>query len=242
MRDHDSFEQFTHDYWSYYRELEDDFLATRKYVSFDPDNYSTYSIEYLKLFQAACSEIDVLGKSMAYAVNHSLRPNGKNINILKWWFEIQDSYFVSSKQDITYMGKQPTDRLSEAACLFLGTTKIKPWDSFRVEKYTAKDHSTRVRAVNDSMPLWWLSYNKVKHSRISLITQKNEKPNYSKANLGNVIYALSALYILEKAYMEAIGTQDDIESFFDQSKLFVKRAFVTSKDIDSLFMQSRSFD
>lgn len=35
MRNHNSFAQFVYDYWSYYRELEDDFLATRKYVSFD---------------------------------------------------------------------------------------------------------------------------------------------------------------------------------------------------------------
>lgn len=236
-RNHNSFEQFVYGYWSYYRELEDDFLATRKYVSFDPANYSTYSIEYLKLYQAVCSEIDVLGKSMAYAINHSFKPEDRKNNILKWWFEVQDSYCVSPEQGIAYIENQPTDKLYEAACLFLGVTEIVPWRSFRTEQYIAKDNSTRIRAVNSSVPAWWSSYNKVKHNRISLTINKNEKPNYSKANLGNLINAFGALYLLEKSYMESIGTQDDVESFFDQSRLFVKREFMTSGNIAKLFVQ-----
>lgn len=235
-RNHNSFEQFVYEYWSYYRELEDDFLATRKYVSFDSANYQTYSIEYLKLYQAVCSEIDVLGKSMAYAINHSFKPeDGKN-NILKWWFEIQDSYRVSSMQSIAYAGERPTDKLYEASCLFLGVTKIMPWKSFRTEQYTAKDNSTRIRTVNKSVPPWWSSYNDIKHNRVSLAIHKGEKSNYSKANLGNLINALGALYLLEKSYMESIGTQDDIEAFFDESRLFVKREFMTSEDIAKLFV------
>ncbi|WP_147271344.1 hypothetical protein [Eggerthella lenta] len=60
-------------YWEYYRELEDDFLATRKYVSFHEANASTFSLEYLKLFQAVCSEIDVVGKAMAAACNQEFK-------------------------------------------------------------------------------------------------------------------------------------------------------------------------
>lgn len=237
MRNHNSFAQFVYDYWSYYRELEDDFLATRKYVSFDSANYSTYSIEYLKLYQAVCSEIDVLGKSMAYAVNHSFKPEDRKNNILKWWFEIQDCYYASRKQGIAYIEGQPTNKLYEADCLFLGVKKIVPWSSFRTEQYTAKDNSTRIRAVNSSVPAWWSSYNKVKHNRITLGSRKNENVNYSKANLGNLIDALGALYLLEKSYMESIGTQDDLESFFNQSRLFLNREFATSGDIEDLFIQ-----
>lgn len=230
-----SFKQFVRDYWSYYRELEDDFLTTRKYVSFVPANYSTFSIEYLKLYQAVCSEIDVLGKSMAHAVNHNFKPNDKRNNILKWWLEVQDSYCVSSEQGVSYIGKRSTSKLSEAICLFLGAAEIRPWDSFRTESYVASNGSVRVRPVNNSTPSWWSSYNKVKHNRISLAINEDEEPNYSKANLGNLIYALSALYLLEKAYMEAVGTQEDIESFFDQSRLFARSAYAASGDIDELF-------
>lgn len=172
---------------------------------------------------------------MAYTVNNNFKPNDKKNNILKWWFEIQDTITVSPHQGIAYEPASATKKLSEATCLFLGTMELKPWKGFSVENYIASDGSKRVRPVNKSIPSWWSSYNNVKHNRISLAPQESEKPNYSKANLGNLIHALGALYLLEKAYMESIGTQDDIESFFDDSRLFVKREFISSSDIVKMF-------
>lgn len=49
---------------------------------------------------------------------------------------------------------------------------------------------------------WWQAYNLVKHER-SNIDSDTKKPNYYKANLKNVLIALSALYIiLNKFYIE----------------------------------------
>lgn len=49
---------------------------------------------------------------------------------------------------------------------------------------------------------WWQAYNLVKHKR-SNIDSETKKPNYYKANLKNVLTALSALYIiLNKFYIE----------------------------------------
>ena len=90
-------------YWEYYRELEDDFLATRKYVSFHEANASTFSLEYLKLFQAVCSEIDVVGKAMAAACNQEFKPESSANNIYKWWYEIQEMYrcYEDAKSAVT---------------------------------------------------------------------------------------------------------------------------------------------
>lgn len=55
---------------------------------------------------------------------------------------------------------------------------------------------------------WWQAYNLVKHKR-SNIDSDTKKPNYYKANLKNVLTALSALYIfLNKFYIErcSLGT------------------------------------
>ena len=60
--DTDLFKAFIKNYWEYFRELEAEFLQTRKYVEFCKENNATFSIEYLKLYQAVCSEIDVVGK------------------------------------------------------------------------------------------------------------------------------------------------------------------------------------
>ena len=94
-RDSDLFKKVVKNYWEYYRELEDEFLLTRRYVDFTENNFATYSVEYLKLYQAVCSEIDVIGKAMAQVVDPSFKPEDKQNNILKWWFKIQNEYLLN---------------------------------------------------------------------------------------------------------------------------------------------------
>lgn len=87
-RDTMVFDAFVNNYWEYYRELEKEFLETQKYVEFCIDNNASFSVEYLKLFQAVCSEIDVVGKVFAKAVNAAFKPEDRKNNIYKWWYEI----------------------------------------------------------------------------------------------------------------------------------------------------------
>ena len=49
-------------YYRYYLALESDFLATERFVTIDPDNSNTFSVEYIKLLQTICSEIEVVAK------------------------------------------------------------------------------------------------------------------------------------------------------------------------------------
>lgn len=70
--------EFCDRYWSYYLVLEKDFLETERYIAFDlGDNSSynevattnmgnslTFSNEYIKQYQAICSEVDVVMKVM----------------------------------------------------------------------------------------------------------------------------------------------------------------------------------
>lgn len=42
-------------------------------------------MEYLKLFQAVCSEIDVVGKALASIVDSSFKPT-KDSGINEWWY------------------------------------------------------------------------------------------------------------------------------------------------------------
>ena len=43
-------------------------LVAKEYVSFDKTNFKTFSIEYLKLLEAVCSVIDVIGRVIAYKI------------------------------------------------------------------------------------------------------------------------------------------------------------------------------
>ena len=74
---------FLKSYWSYYIELESQFIETKRYVEFSTDNQKTYSVEYLKLYQAVCSEIDVVGKEIAQRVNPNFTVDTRT-NIQKW--------------------------------------------------------------------------------------------------------------------------------------------------------------
>ena len=53
---------FIRQYWNFFETLEDDFIETERYVSLDEDNFDTFSIEYNRLYQSVCSEIDVVAK------------------------------------------------------------------------------------------------------------------------------------------------------------------------------------
>ena len=95
-RDTVLFKAFIKNYWEYFRELEGEFLQTRKYVEFCKENNATFSIEYLKLYQAVCSEIDVVGKAMAKVANASFKPEDKQNNI----YLIYITYFLHIKNKI----------------------------------------------------------------------------------------------------------------------------------------------
>jgi hypothetical protein len=213
-------------------------METRRYVDFDQDNFRTYSIEFLKLYQTVCSEIDVIGKSMATLMDGSFHPDDKKNNIFKWWNVIQEAPVFPIDSN---WNSAETVKLSEFVCNFLDTFEMKPWDNFHVETYRSTKNQLRYRLKpKSSIPTWWSSYNSVKHGRTYTPKDQSGTTNYRKANLGNLIKAFAALYTIELAYMELIGTKDDLESFADYSKLFVKTEIISSSEIDALFNSSLS--
>lgn len=176
-----AFQDCVEKYWKYYRALEDRFLETERYVEFDLNyNGKAYSMEYMMLFQAICSEIDVVGKVYAQLSDKSFKPD-RHTGLNKWWF-----YVVSRKPSIV-----------EAKCTFRGRNTICPWENFYVIENPDKSNKNRKSCVLDTnrkaaTPLWWNAYNGAKHNR----SGDNGK-NYRKASLQNVLSALAALYVLE---------------------------------------------
>ena len=112
---------FVDSYWNYFLELESEFASTQKYVAFDMCNKDTYSIEFLKLFQAVCSELDVLGKEILYHFEPDFQTGGM-VTIKHWGYGIT-----------TYM----RDCLSTSV-LFNGKIKMTPWAKFGYEQYISK--------------------------------------------------------------------------------------------------------
>ena len=64
--------EFNNKYWCYYLLLESDFVKTNRFVQINEDNYKCYSLEFAKLLQAICGELDSVLK-----VFLSIKPNSK---------------------------------------------------------------------------------------------------------------------------------------------------------------------
>lgn len=219
-KSHEKFRDFVRVFWRYYKELEDEFLHTSRYVEIHKDNFYTYSIEYLKLFQAVCSEIDVLGKVIANEINPDFKDKmGHNIQFIDWWRQIHNLSvdFRSQAGNVK--------SIEESEVMLLDEIRLEPWSECN-------------QGANKHF-LWWDDYNSVKHARMTLVKKgDSEKENYTKANLGNVCNAFSGLYIMENAYMQLVGPEEDLEKFADYSKLFCKIENISCKEVDDMMANS----
>ena len=65
-------------YWNYYLALESDVARLSRYVEFTNDNFNTYSMELVKIFLSAGSEVDVIAKKLCRAVKRDSK--AKNID------------------------------------------------------------------------------------------------------------------------------------------------------------------
>ena len=200
---------FIKQYWNYYLELERQFIDTRRYVDFHTKNYSTYSIEYVKLLQAVCSEIDVLGKVIAQLSNKDFKISF-DTNLKKWGYEFQKAF----------------PNLDQKCVIFDEMYEIRPFAKWKyVEKKDKNGNIYLALANGCETPFWWSAYNSVKHSRTSMDETKNIQ-NYQKANLKNMIYSMGALFLMEKFVMrEYYGMMQEADEEFmpRKSKLFIIR-------------------
>ena len=182
-------ESYCKHYWSYFCQLEEQLLETRKYVEFDSKCDNAYSMEYFKLYQAVCSEIDVIGKELASALDKTFKSN-KDTNIKNWGYVIQQK--VPTIQD---------------QCVCFNDTLIrqpfKRWEyteNITVDKNGTPRKNLKLRYEN-VIP-WWKTYNAIKHQRVGLAANEN---NYYRANQKNLISSFCALYILESLVAEMVG-------------------------------------
>lgn len=187
------------------------------------------------MYQAICSDIDVLGKYIASEIDSSFSRVDK-YDILKWWIKIQNYnslYLPIEKYNNPSIS--PVKLYDAKVHNYLLDEDFEPWNNFVVESYVDARGRSRIRCCSGSnVPSWWSSYNKVKHHRTERDGSGNI--NYSKANLKNICEAISALYILEMLALEiSIDNKSQYETFMNESKLFNTLVFASSEDIASLF-------
>lgn len=162
---------FDNHYCKYYKNLENDFVRTEPYLSIDKDNYHSFSLEYIKIFQAICSEIDVVAKCLCKLIDSTF--SGKSIN-------------KYCKCIIDHFPKFPdtTVRMPDY------NLELKPWNGWA---YNIESNSN----IKASNPEWWTKYNKLKHERTTYNTATGLQ-YYKLANQENVLKSLAALFTLEE--------------------------------------------
>lgn len=172
-------------YWKYYLNLKNDFLATEKYVAIDASNKNAFSIEYMKILQMVCSEVDVVTKSFCKEIDASFK--GDKIN--QYCKKITMEYADFSKDSVHFL---------------LGNIDMTPWSGWTFVEKNTNDGKKKIYSNN---PLWWKNHNEIKHNRTSF---KGGKQNYKKANQNNVINALSALFQMEMYYYNRLADNENI--------------------------------
>lgn len=173
--------EFIQRYWKYYLMLEQNFLDTEQYLAIDELNYKAYSNEYIKQYQAICSEIDVIAKSYCKELNSSF--HGDKINSYCKCITDNNADFINRKVKVR-------DRDIE----------IFPWKDWTYTTETREDGNEKVVSNN---PDWWQKYNKIKHNRTT-INNETQLPYYKLANQKNVINSLAALFQLELYYFRKL--------------------------------------
>ena len=169
--------EFLQRYWNYYLILEKDFLETERFLAIDELNFSTFSNEYIKQYQAICSEIDVIAKSFC---------------------KESDFHFTGNKMNAyckTILDNN-TDFSSHTVIVKDRDIQLTPWENWSYSIDTQDDGTTKIVAKN---PRWWKIYNKIKHNRTTVNDETN-LPYYKLANQQNVINGLAALFQLEMYY------------------------------------------
>lgn len=139
--------EFRQVYWKYYLILERDVLNVEPYVTFHPDNYYCFSNEFIKLYQAICSEIDVICQKYCKYIKDTTSIMGK-------YQDIRDyaEYILTQHPEIV---EQKVYLIEQNDC------KLVPWAEWH---FDPSDHRNSNNPVNVT-PEWWKEYNDLKHRR-----------------------------------------------------------------------------
>lgn len=122
-------------HWQYLLALDSDLKTVSRYVEIVPENFKTYSIEFVHLLLAAGSEIDVVAKAICKAV----APNEAAEKIDQYRRIITNAYPKFSNLTFSVPGSG---------------IPLAPWKSWETPLPNTPKN-----------PDWWTSYNKVKHYR-----------------------------------------------------------------------------
>ena len=172
-------EEFIKTYWSQYISLEKEFLETLHYLALDVKNENAYSQAYAKLMLEIGSEIDVVFKEYCKLIDPSFKSTYKTIGRYKECMTKCNPIFI--QQEVSVRNDYPT---------------VQPWIEWNMPD--ALD-----------APYWWTAYNKIKHSRTSVVKIDDiEQEGFRFANQKYVLLALAGLYQIMVYFYQKIASDE----------------------------------
>lgn len=103
------------EYFNYYLELEKDFFLTEPYVTIEKDNFATFSIQYNRIYQSICSEIDSLLKVLCRQLDGKCKADK-----LSTYCKVIQESFPHFNSEIVYFYKSRIE--------------LQPWKEWTAEK------------------------------------------------------------------------------------------------------------
>ena len=166
--------------WTLYKHMEADFRRFLEYVPYTNENRNVYSPRLLAMLLQICGYIDTVFKEMAKYQSFRRKPNIRAINNLRandyrgFSITLARNAFEEIYKLSTNNGTKLIAKLD-----WVGDKPLTPFADFGKNK----------------SPSWWYDYNNVKH---------NWSANIKRANMDNVLEALSGAFLLNAIHYPSI--------------------------------------
>lgn len=175
-------------FWPIYKNLEQEALTLSKYVMFDDNQRNVYSFTIADLIIRSAIEIEAISKELYYQSGGQREPTGQDGKKRELYFDTDCMDLLERKWKIT----QKRITIASPAFFYENT------DNIQIKPL----HKANKRGSSGSN--WKKAYQALKHDRLHSLKM---------ANIGNLISAMGALYILNLYYKDDIFDLDKEGNF-----------------------------
>lgn len=173
-----------------YQQLEKELMELSRFITFDHRQLVVYSTKIADMLLRTVSEIENISKELCKKEKIKFYDSKKHIrNVVyfnDYFLKLEECYGLSSRL-VNFIFENCNENIFDI--------KLSPFRKDLVIKVKGKEKETWS---------WYNAYNKIKHDRIK---------NFKQANLENLIYSLSALFLLNIYYLDKVFVEKEEYNF-----------------------------
>lgn len=173
-----------------YLQLERELTELSYFITFDYKQLKVYSTKIADMLLRTVSEIENISKELCKKENIKFYDSKKHVRQVVYfneYFQRLEEYYGLSTRLVNFTFDNCNDNIF--------VSKLMPFK---------KDYSIKLNGKEKATWSWYNAYNKIKHDRIK---------NFKQANLENLIYSLSALFLLNIYYMDKVFIEKEAYNF-----------------------------